>query len=266
MVKATKIKDLSKKDRCLRRLRRKWFYHLRNQGILPETLYTKKQAKAHAHSTAKAVLVDIRSLSKKSSVKSSLNLIRHALVKDLAPSYKPLPFYGRLSTFSNMCTKKGGLPMIRFSNEELLAFITKTLPHLEIEALDLVTPQFYSSEQLFMFLKAMAMADAESAIAIYRAKTPFAAKKLGRKIKPWKPDIWENCRLECMIGSNMAKFSQNDSLKTELLSTGQRVLVEGSPNDKIWGVGINADKVEKGETWKGLNLLGEALSIVRSRL
>ena len=70
-----------------------------------------------------------------------------------------------------------------------------------------------------------------------------------------------------MVG-NVTKFSQHDDLRAFLLNTGQRVLVEASPVEQIWGVGLAADhvRIEQPEQWRGLNLLGFALMKVRTSL
>jgi len=66
----------------------------------------------------------------------------------------------------------------------------------------------------------------------------------------------------------MAKFSQHPELGQFLLATGERVLVEASPQDRVWGVGLTADdeRAASPRTWRGLNLLGFALMEVRHRL
>jgi len=67
------------------------------------------------------------------------------------------------------------------------------------------------------------------------------------------------------VRGNIAKFSQNEHLKQVLIGTGQRRLVEASPLDKIWGIGLATDHPDAYmiERWQGLNLLGDALEIVR---
>lgn len=51
-----------------------------------------------------------------------------------------------------------------------------------------------------------------------------------------------------------------------LLETGDRLLVEASPYDKIWGVGYSAANAAANEGNWGENLLGKALMRVRDRL
>jgi len=71
-----------------------------------------------------------------------------------------------------------------------------------------------------------------------------------------------------VVRGNIAKFGQNPALKTFLLNTGHRILVEASPTDRIWGIGWseNDPQTQNPEQWRGLNLLGFALMVARSQL
>ncbi len=116
--------------------------------------------------------------------------------------------------------------------------------------------------------KARLFGDIETLGKIIHAPNPGAAKAFGREVRGFKQDVWNDKRFEIVVAANMAKFSQNEQLKTFLLSTNERVLVEASPVDKIWGIGLaeDAENIENPLTWKGLNLLGFALMEVRSQL
>jgi ribA/ribD-fused uncharacterized protein len=76
------------------------------------------------------------------------------------------------------------------------------------------------------------------------------------------------CRFEVVVAGNMAKFGQHAGLRQFLLGTGDRVLVEASPRDTIWGIGLAAgdERAAGPDRWRGLNLLGFALMEVRQRL
>ena len=127
----------------------------------------------------------------------------------------------------------------------------------------------YSSAEHFMMAeKARLFGDTEIRLKILTAKNPGEAKQLGRNVSGFKDDVWINHRFEIVVAANLAKFGQNADLKEYLLNTGERVLVEASPVDKIWGIGLAADhdNVEKPNLWKGLNLLGYALMEVREQL
>ena len=127
---------------------------------------------------------------------------------------------------------------------------------------------FKSSEQAFMWCKAIHFNDIKIAEEILVALTPKKAKELGRLVKNFKQQEWNKVRLQYTVDVLVCKFGQNSSLKKTLLNTGSRSFVEGSPYDKIYGIGIHWESPlcldEK--NWKGLNLLGKALDQVRETL
>ena len=79
---------------------------------------------------------------------------------------------------------------------------------------------------------------------------------------------WADARFQLVVAGTLAKFSQNAELGKYLLGTRDRVLVEASPSDRIWGIGLAADSAQAmdPEQWPGLNLLGFALMEARQRL
>ena len=132
-----------------------------------------------------------------------------------------------------------------------------------------VDGEHYSSADHFMMAeKARLFGDTEMRIKILAAKNPGEAKSLGRNVSGFKDDVWLDNRFEIVVAANLAKFSQNDDLKEYLLNTCERVLVEASPVDKIWGIGLAADheNIANPNLWKGLNLLGYALMEAREQL
>ena len=76
---------------------------------------------------------------------------------------------------------------------------------------------------------------------ILESRTPGEAKKLGRQIAGFDEAVWLRERFQVVVAANMAKFAQNAELREFLLQTGDRVLVEASPVDRIWGIGLAAD-------------------------
>ena len=125
---------------------------------------------------------------------------------------------------------------------------------------------FHTSEQYMMYHKALLMNDTEIASQTLQAETPAKAKSLGRKVRGFDQKVWdENCDRVVEEG-NFLKFSQDERLKGTLLGTGERAIVETSPNDRIWGVGFNSeDALEHVEEW-GENKLGKALMRARDRV
>lgn len=103
---------------------------------------------------------------------------------------------------------------------------------------------------------------------ILETSSPKIAKQLGRQVKNFNEATWEESRLRLVVEGNYAKFSQNRELEIFLLATEDKVLVEASPDDRIWGIGLAADSelAMNPERWRGLNLLGFALMDVRERL
>ena len=90
-------------------------------------------------------------------------------------------------------------------------------------------------------------------------------KSLGRKVSNFDEEIWVAARYRTVIEGNLCKFreSGNKGLRERLLGTGERMIVEASPLDRIWGVGFGEKRaLSVKESW-GLNLLGRALMDVR---
>ncbi|EAG1700317.1 NADAR family protein [Listeria monocytogenes] len=128
--------------------------------------------------------------------------------------------------------------------------------------------EYNCAEQFMMAEKAKLFNDMEMREKILAAKHPKQAKDFGRLISGFQEDIWLKNRFNIVMRANQAKFSQNEELKNFLMQTKNRILVEASPVDKIWGIGMAADNknVENPLYWKGLNLLGFALMAVRDEL
>ena len=124
---------------------------------------------------------------------------------------------------------------------------------------------YHTAEQYMMAQKALLFGDNEIFHKIMSSKSPKEYKELGRKIKNFSDSKWNENKYQIVLKGNIAKFSQNEKLKAFLLNTGTKVIVEASPYDKIWGIGLSADQenIENPLTWNGENLLGFALMEVR---
>ena len=94
------------------------------------------------------------------------------------------------------------------------------------------------------------------------------AKDLGRRVEGFDQKVWEQHRIEIVVTGSIAKFGSDQALHAYLVGTGSRVLVEASPLDSIWGIGLARDSplVECPQQWRGVNLLGFALMEARQRL
>ena len=128
--------------------------------------------------------------------------------------------------------------------------------------------QYHTTEQYMMANKALLFKDDDVYQEIMAANNPHDYKKLGRKVRNFEPKLWDSKKSEIVVEGNKAKFSQNPDLKEFLLSTEDAILVEASPYDKIWGIGLDRETALKGgvEQWQGENLLGCALMEARDRL
>ena len=125
-----------------------------------------------------------------------------------------------------------------------------------------------TAEHWMMAEKARLFKDEEQLNNILKAKHPKQAKAFGRKVKNFNPEAWDAHKYEAVRLGNFYKFSQNLELKEYLLQTQQRILVEASPVDPVWGIGMAQDhpNAHNPNEWKGPNLLGFALMEVRDQL
>lgn len=125
--------------------------------------------------------------------------------------------------------------------------------------------EYSTAEQYMMSQKALLFGDNKIYSEIMNAGHPNEYKSLGRKISGFDEKVWNANKTDIVIKGNTAKFSQNQELKYFLLNTNNRILVEASPYDKIWGIGMKSDdtRCENPVLWNGENLLGFCLMEVR---
>ncbi|MFK7810277.1 MAG: NADAR family protein [Saprospiraceae bacterium] len=124
---------------------------------------------------------------------------------------------------------------------------------------------YRTAEHWMMAEKARLFKDAESEQLILKSTSPKEAKALGRQVKNFDNNAWLAERVRIVTEGNALKFTQNKDMGKYLLSTGNDVLVEASPYDRIWGIGMKKDDrgVDDPRNWKGGNLLGYVLMEVR---
>lgn len=120
-------------------------------------------------------------------------------------------------------------------------------------------------EQYMMHQKALLFGDIYTAQEILEEKVPALQKKLGRKVINFDVNKWNSVAKDIVLKGNIAKFTQHKDLYHSILSTGDRILVEASPLDKIWGIGMDKDEygVDNPENWRGTNWLGDVLTKVK---
>lgn len=128
--------------------------------------------------------------------------------------------------------------------------------------------KFTTAEQYMMYKKALLFEDEEVANAIMRTNNPREQKALGRKVRNFNTDTWNKVCREYVYEANYAKFTQNPQMLDELFRTGKKLIVEASPKDIIWGIGLHYDdeRIHDKSQWKGKNWLGEAIMRVREQL
>lgn len=128
--------------------------------------------------------------------------------------------------------------------------------------------KYTSAEQYMMAEKARLFGDEEIRAQILKTSDPAICKKLGRKVRNFNQEKWNKNRENIARKGNFYKFSQNAKLREFLLSTGDKILVEASPRDRIWGIGMgksNPDALDPAK-WRGRNLLGFSIMSVRKKI
>ena len=127
---------------------------------------------------------------------------------------------------------------------------------------------FSSMEQYMMYQKALRFGDTKIADKILATDDVAKIKKLGREVQGYDDSVWNGVRQIIVYEGLTAKFSQNEDLKAKLLETEDVILAECAVRDKIWGIGLSMtdEKRFDKDKWKGQNLLGYALMLVREHL
>lgn len=127
---------------------------------------------------------------------------------------------------------------------------------------------FTSMEQYMMYKKAVCFKDENIAKQILAEKNVSKIKELGRLVSGYDEHIWNGVRQIIIYEGLLAKFSQNEFLKSRLLDTKNSILAECAVKDRILGIGLSLTDPKRliPSEWKGQNLLGYALMMVRGRL
>jgi ribA/ribD-fused uncharacterized protein len=127
---------------------------------------------------------------------------------------------------------------------------------------------FNTCEQWMMWKKAQMFGDQLTADKIMQTDSPWQQKAMGRQVKDFDDAVWMESAYKIVVDGNRAKFTQNPGLLAALKSTRGKVLVEASPTDRRWGIGLaeGAPGIEDPVNWRGDNLLGRAITDVRIEL
>ena len=129
--------------------------------------------------------------------------------------------------------------------------------------------KYCTNEQAMMAEKASLFGDGFSKKQIMASKDPAEQKYWGRRVKNFDKDKWEKFVAKNIVfKANYAKFTQHKDLKKRLLDTEDKIIVEASPWDKIWGIGLSCDdkRILDPQQWRGTNWLGEAIMKVRETI
>ncbi|MFF9206831.1 MULTISPECIES: NADAR family protein [unclassified Streptomyces] len=128
--------------------------------------------------------------------------------------------------------------------------------------------RYATAEHWMMAAKARLFGDAEAERRALAARSPAQAKKEGRLVRGFDEAVWARERFGIVVEGSVHKFTAHADLREFLLNTGDRVLVEASPVDRVWGIGLAADDeaATRPDSWRGPNLLGFALMEARRRL
>ncbi|MFE6335767.1 NADAR family protein [Streptomyces sp. NPDC057806] len=128
--------------------------------------------------------------------------------------------------------------------------------------------RYATAEHWMMAGKARLFGDPDAERAILAAGHPSEAKNAGRLVRGFDEETWARERFGIVVEGSVHKFASDEALRGFLLGTGRRVLVEASPVDRVWGIGLAAtdDAAMDPERWRGPNLLGFALMEARERL
>jgi ribA/ribD-fused uncharacterized protein len=198
-------------------------------------------------------------------------------IEKAPPQYKP--YFLTKNTLFNMKYSKQWLLANKTEHTEYLLFwghkpsndgsITNTcFSQWWVSPFTVEGITYPTAEHWMMAEKARLFDDKVQLANILATKKPAAAKSFGRKVENFDPSVWDAQKGDIVIKGNVHKFSQNLDLKAFLLATGSKIIVEASPVDRIWGIGLPPDNPYswQPEKWQGRNLLGFALMEVRDIL
>ncbi len=128
--------------------------------------------------------------------------------------------------------------------------------------------QYPNAEKYMMMEKAKVFGATDIYDKMKEVDSPRTIKALGREIKNFSDKVWDEHKMEVVARASFLKFSQNPDLLRQLIADKDKTLVEASPVDKVWGIGLHYDddKVLNESDWNGQNLLGKCIMIARNKI
>ena len=176
-------------------------------------------------------------------------------------NYKLLHYHIKMMTTPNTDEKF-------FTNDQYVLFKSGIPSQWYPSPFTLDGINYVNCEQRMMYMKAKVFGDDRIMKLVMETEDPKEHKKYGREVVNFDPVKWGELAFDIVVEANYAKFTQNPELKQFLMSTGSRTFVECAPYDNIWGNGLNITDTLlcDEEDWKGTNLLGKAIMLVRDRI
>ncbi|KAI1729989.1 N-glycosidase [Ditylenchus destructor] len=178
--------------------------------------------------------------------------------------YTPSPFFGSFKRPPRLETEEKGKFITPFFTKVYVFSNHFARPGLfEVDG-----TKYMCVEQFYMRYKAQVFGDLQTAKAVMEASTSSEIKKLGNQIENFDQLKWRRVAIQVMVIACLRKFEQNDDLREELFATTGSLLVEASPFDKFWGVGLSmeSEMIKNPNKWPGKNVLGRLLTKLRDRL
>ncbi len=177
---------------------------------------------------------------------------------------KGVPKYS-IKTFTNLPKK---LKFLFFWKPNTKVVNESCFSQWQLSPFNINAEKYQCAEQWMMVAKARIFKDEEVEKEIMNTYDPKLMKALGRKVRNFNPEIWDKAKYSIVLNGNYYKFTQNKEMMDFLLSTGDKILVEASPMDTIWGIGFGKEneKAKNVAMWRGKNLLGFALMEVRDEI
>jgi ribA/ribD-fused uncharacterized protein len=128
--------------------------------------------------------------------------------------------------------------------------------------------RYNTSEQYMMRVKADLFKDADAATRVMATSDPRKQKAIGRSIQGYSDAVWDGAARDLTYPGVYAKFEQNAKERDLLLSTCDKIIVEASPLDTKWGVGLEHldERIFDKSQWRGTNWLGHMLMRARDDL
>eukprot|EP00499_Haloplacidia_sp_CaronLabIsolate_P013406 CAMPEP_0196780738 /NCGR_PEP_ID=MMETSP1104-20130614/8470_1 /TAXON_ID=33652 /ORGANISM="Cafeteria sp., Strain Caron Lab Isolate" /LENGTH=162 /DNA_ID=CAMNT_0042150953 /DNA_START=17 /DNA_END=502 /DNA_ORIENTATION=- len=156
------------------------------------------------------------------------------------------------------------------SGEGIVFFYSKSSPFSQHHPSEFEVDgvRYCCAEQYMMAAKARMFEDTASLAAIMGTTDPVAMKREGRRVTPFNKERWDAASEDVVYQASVSKFGQCPSLRKALMATGSALLVEASPRDRIWGIGLSESRARKmrPQDWPGENRLGKALMRARATL